>query len=102
VAPIAICITPPGLYIESLSIVSLESAIVNLLLCHTFLMCALSGTSVRSVLWHASLVSVKPIIVGCRSAALFSMMLRRIGFAGSPFMFCRMILSRPCGLGVTS
>ena len=92
--------TPPGLYVESVSSFSREDAIVNLLFIQTLFRWALRGTIERSVLMQQSLVSVNPIMDGSRSAALLNRSLRSARFDGRPLMFCNMIRSRCGGHGV--
>ena len=85
-----------------MSVVSFASAMMVLLLGHTRFSWAVSGTIVRSLLWHDSVVSVNPINVGSRSAALLNRSFRRIRFVGRPLMFCMTIRSRCGGLGMTN
>ena len=101
VGPIAICITPPGLKLESFSSLSHESAIVTLTLCQICFSWMFSGTIDFSGSWQASFVSVKPISVGSKSAALLKTSFRRIGSEGSPLIFWRIIRSLSFGLGRT-
>lgn len=78
VGPIAICMTPLGLWfdVEVVCFVSVESAIENLLLGHVILICARSGMVEFSGFRQFSLVSVKPIIVGSNAAAFVNRLLR--------------------------
>ena len=82
-----------------MTVVSFASEMIVLLLGHTCFSWAVSGTIVHLLLWHDSVVSVNPIIVGSRSAALLNRSFQRIRFVGRPFMFCMTIRSWCGGLG---
>ena len=78
---------------------SIESAIVNLLLGHVAFSWERNGIVDVSGFRQFSFVSVNPIIVGCSRAVCAKRSLRRVGFAGRPLIFCRMIRSWVGGRG---
>ena len=102
VGPIAICITPPGLWFDVVvaCVLSIESAMENLLLGHITLICARSGIVEFSGFLQFNFVSVKPIIVGSSVAAFVKRSLRSMWFCGKPLMFCNMMRSRSGGRGI--
>ena len=78
VGPVVICITPPGLWFDSIvaCVTSVESAMVNLLLGQVILSCARNGMVEVSGFLQLSFVSVNPIIVGSSLEALWNRSLR--------------------------
>ena len=101
VGPIAICMTPPGLWFDVVScgVESVESVMENLLLGQRIFICARSGMVEFSGFLQFNFVSVNPIIVGSSIAAFANKSCRSIRFDGSPLMFCSIIRSRACGRG---
>ena len=80
-------------------VISLESAIQNLLLGHCAVICVRRGIMEFSGFLQFDFVSVNPIIVGSSVAAFVNRSLRSMWFDGSPFMFCNMMRSRAGGRG---
>ena len=78
---------------------SIESAIVNLLLGHVAFSWERNGIVDVSGFRQFSFVSVNPIIVGCSRAVCAKRSLRRVGFVGRPLIFCRRMRSWVGGRG---